>query len=70
MQDAGCIEEMCLGMGLESKEHEERDHQTKQSHRFGKGKSKDGVSKTLLLEGRISAVTEDKGPKNHANSNA
>ena len=44
---------------LQSKEDQESDHQTEETHSFGKGETQNGVWEKLTLEGWVTGITDD-----------
>ena len=44
---------------LQSKEDQESDHQTEETHSFGKGESQNGIWEKLTLEGWVTGITDD-----------
>merc|ERR1711997_935313 len=48
---------------LQSKEDEESNHQTEETHSLRKSKAKNGVGEELLLQAWVSGVADDEGAK-------
>ena len=44
---------------LQSKEDQESDHQTEETHSFGKGETQNGIWEKLTLEGWVTGITDD-----------
>lgn len=53
---------------LKSEQKQEGHHQTEKTHSLGQGESQDSVWKELLLEGRVTGITDDKGTEDRSNS--
>lgn len=45
-------------LNLKTKQHKESDHKREQPHGFGQRKAEDCIGKKLLLQGRVSCITD------------
>lgn len=53
---------------LESKEDQEGHHQAKETHGLGQGEAKDGVREELLLQRRVSGISDNQTAEDAANT--
>ena len=55
---------------LESEEEEESHHETEKTHGLRQGESQNGIGEKLLLEGRVTGITDDQRAEDAADTSS